>query len=551
MLGIEFDYVQLGAPVESSAVKGQSGSVTGEAAAASEAARSSSGGRVGGHSASNQSTWRAGVVESVAGGSARSPGSNSLILTPASTLLEYNASISDSNHPEEDDTDDNHSPTSIQTDSDYVHVSRTRLHPARGNLPGTQTSYMSNNRPPPSSSGASGVSDAQLHSRASSVAPSTASFSGAQWGSFPSTSSGFMDNNHPQHHAPNSQSELFGFPPSYAPDPHGYTSSGQQYSDALLSDLTAFDNSMFNNPIPYRLTDEQQQMFSQNPFTTGSPFTQGYPQSQLQVHGQANLFAQQQRQAQNLVAQQARMRDPSGGNFRPDVNIPSTDSLLVHQQTNLRTAPAEMEQTRLTPSPMHAAPSVARNSISTVTSSRNSPYPQPVSRPTPPSSTAQQFRQTQGPVGVMHQPPATAGPSNRPLQTLAKANASPTVPSNAPRSAQGGKGRRGGRQKHSHLPEQARKKSHKMRKLAACWRCALQRDPVRCHHTLPSPWMDGFADRFLQCDEGTPCGRCEMKSQKGQTYFFDCDRSKLPDFVHDFLPRKYLLGCPHSPRRLS
>ena len=29
-----------------------------------------------------------------------------------------------------------------------------------------------------------------------------------------------------------------------------------------------------------------------------------------------------------------------------------------------------------------------------------------------------------------------------------------------------------------------------------------------------------------------------MRVQKGQTYFFDCDRSKLPDFVHDFLPRK-------------
>ena len=42
----------------------------------------------------------------------------------------------------------------------------------------------------------------------------------------------------------------------------------------------------------------------------------------------------------------------------------------------------------------------------------------------------------------------------------------------------------------------------------------------------------------IQCDEGTPCQRCMMKSQKGQTYFFDCDRSKLPDFVHDFLPRE-------------
>jgi hypothetical protein len=43
-----------------------------------------------------------------------------------------------------------------------------------------------------------------------------------------------------------------------------------------------------------------------------------------------------------------------------------------------------------------------------------------------------------------------------------------------------------------------------------------------------------------QCpDEGTPCGRCLDKAKKGQITYFPCDRSKLPDFTHDFLPRKY------------
>lgn len=42
-----------------------------------------------------------------------------------------------------------------------------------------------------------------------------------------------------------------------------------------------------------------------------------------------------------------------------------------------------------------------------------------------------------------------------------------------------------------------------------------------------------------QCPDGeSPCGRCMIKAQKGQAYFFECDRSKLPDLVFDFLPRE-------------
>ena len=94
-----------------------------------------------------------------------------------------------------------------------------------------------------------------------------------------------------------------------------------------------------------------------------------------------------------------------------------------------------------------------------------SDMPALLSAPTQSSSApAQQPRQQLGNV--------IAGPSSRPLHPA-------TVPSNAPsRSSLAEKGRRGGRQKHSHLPEQARQKSHKMRKVAACWRCAMQRDPV-------------------------------------------------------------------------
>jgi hypothetical protein len=85
-------------------------------------------------------------------------------------------------------------------------------------------------------------------------------------------------------------------------------------------------------------------------------------------------------------------------------------------------------------------------------------------------------------------------------------------------SSQKGRVAKGGRPRGKHLHDEARKRSHFMRKVGACWRCAIQRDP---------------------CDDpgdGQCCSRCAMRAQKGQTYFFDCDRSKLPDFVHEFLP---------------
>lgn len=89
---------------------------------------------------------------------------------------------------------------------------------------------------------------------------------------------------------------------------------------------------------------------------------------------------------------------------------------------------------------------------------------------------------------------------------------------------------KGGRKKNSHLPVVSRERSHAMRKVGACWRCVLQRDP---------------------CDapEGGCCSRCVMRANRGQTYYFECDRSKLPDFVHVFLPESLLLD--HQKRNIE
>lgn len=99
---------------------------------------------------------------------------------------------------------------------------------------------------------------------------------------------------------------------------------------------------------------------------------------------------------------------------------------------------------------------------------------------------------------------------------IRQADPSIRIPTVSQRTAQHEhKVQKGGRKKGIHLPEQSRARSHQMRKLGACWRCAMQRDP---------------------CDHGDPCSRCAMRSQRGQTYYFGCDRSKLPDFVTEFLP---------------
>ncbi|OQO07692.1 hypothetical protein B0A48_07389 [Cryoendolithus antarcticus] len=100
-------------------------------------------------------------------------------------------------------------------------------------------------------------------------------------------------------------------------------------------------------------------------------------------------------------------------------------------------------------------------------------------------------------------------------RTIAVAGPAAIVTSTHHRHAPEPSSAKGGRKKNTHLNDETRQKSSTMRKRGACWRCAMQRDP---------------------CDGGDPCTRCQMRWQKGQQYFFDCDRSKLPDFVLDFLP---------------
>jgi hypothetical protein len=105
---------------------------------------------------------------------------------------------------------------------------------------------------------------------------------------------------------------------------------------------------------------------------------------------------------------------------------------------------------------------------------------------------------------------------------------------------------KGGRKKGTNLPQAVKVKANQMRDCAACWWCRLQRIsvsgshiPAMCH-TLTLP----------QCDrpEGAPCSKCIIRAPLGTSNFFGCDRTKLPDLVHDFLPRKKIHFSPRSHR---
>lgn len=484
MLGVELSYVHLNSPVDSSSVQQDS-----HFAAASDAARSPVAGRARtSHQVNNRSASR--QVHGVDSGSSVSPGTP-LILTPTSTLLDYNASTSERNFDEEDDSAEDPnaiSPsTSHTTEGDFVYVPRFPGDvESGGNLAVSGQTFLMNSRPPPSSAGASGGS---AHpSRASSVAPpnttsSTANpFSGVQWGSFTSTTDGWMDHNNPGAN----HSDAFGISASYVFDENSFTASSQQFGNDLLSGMGSFDQGTYHGDLPFRGLGDETEMFTQDPYRIGSPFAQGYPSSQHSQGGSSSTLAQQQRQAHYLAAQQHAMRNFTGGHLHPSprLDIPVTSSLFVQQET-LRTAPAEMEHGRLPSSQMQVMPNTARRSVPTVGASRASPFLQSNTGSVPSAVAAQQVKHQQAAVAAQ-QTAAVAAQSSRPLHALAKAHPAP-VPSNAPsRASAADKGRRGGRQKHSHLPEQARQKSHKMRKVTACWRCALQRDPVSIHHLLVS-----------------------------------------------------------------
>lgn len=76
------------------------------------------------------------------------------------------------------------------------------------------------------------------------------------------------------------------------------------------------------------------------------------------------------------------------------------------------------------------------------------------------------------------QSPTSSG--KRPRQ-IAVANVEDIPMTARPRDPQTSKTKQGGRKRNTHLNQDARERSSRMRKKGACWRCKLQRDPVSHH----------------------------------------------------------------------
>ncbi|KAK0861153.1 hypothetical protein LTS02_008027 [Friedmanniomyces endolithicus] len=276
-------------------------------------------------------------------------------------------------------------------------------------------------------------------------------------------------------------------------------------TDALseINALTGVSTSGLDANVPFRMTDNNGRILLQNPY---GPNYDHAPQA-LHLHpgtsyGNQLVYGGLQRAYASPSAPSSGQSQQAG--LRPAPTVPSQYSGMAPQRSG-HTA-SRLHSTRSADTPSSSLPAFSPASASR--SGRHAPYPPPAARQdeAPQQTYAHQHQHLAFPSSTV------AAPANRKLQPLVPGSAHAT----AAASAHVDRPKRGGRKKHTRLEAGVREKSHIMRRTGACWRCALQRDP---------------------CPDGaTPCSRCHMRSQKGQQFFFGCDRSKLPDMVYDFLP---------------
>ena len=386
-------------------------------------------------------------VESVSDASS-SPASSWNITTP-------DVFNSDGGVEEESDTEDGISSTS---DGSYVHVSPVYL-PPRASFSGSQTSNASFTQDLPSSPPGSVAFDMQH--RLGAVAPSNVQFSRAQWGSICADGGSFTCNHQPHHGYNNG----FCIPMRYTQVEHAPLSAGQTYSDVAFTSMNA---QTCNAPLPYQAGHGHDQYILAPNINGGNSITPNC-HSQGRGYGPSDPYVQQQQHTHTFEPRPKR-HDISDTGFLTQLHIPWTGSLLVQPQPNSVTVTQKMEQAQSSPSPMPIVPNFARRSIPSVLSHRSSLYPQPSTRPNSSTSAALQYSSQV----AVPQSQAGGSASNRSSQA---ARLRP-LPSNAPGSSAAEQGRKGGRQKGRHLADEAKVKSSQMRKTVACWRCALQRDPV-------------------------------------------------------------------------
>ncbi|CZT17942.1 uncharacterized protein RCC_03780 [Ramularia collo-cygni] len=399
-----------------------------------------------------------------AGGSSRSPTGSSLIFTPTSTQLDFQDADGVGDQELEADSTSPESNNNNNILDDYVHIhsnndpSDRSSHSVRSSGPNIGPFYSSESP----------------HSYTATMIPSQ------RWqASFTSTSSVGMDEStrqlsstemHPNHRTSNELLSNVG-------------NFDTPFTDALYQDQGLPLRTPPNNDVSSTSFGNMAMLSRQMAHLSGPPNNNGF----AQYHGVSSAFVAP-------VPQQ------------PSPSIPSHDSVYSQYIQSMSRNSAMFANTPQLPA---AVQSHDFSSYQPVLHTADALYQQqPLhaianfksSIPSIRASNANRLDAAQ----ASYQPPrrsAAQAESSRSTTLHARENADRV--------------RKGGRSRNSHLSDKTREKSSVMRKVGACWRCAMQRDP---------------------CDHGDPCSRCTMRSQRGQTYFFDCDRSKLPDFVHEFLP---------------
>lgn len=366
--------------------------------------------------------------------SSLSPGNASLLLTPTSTLLNYYNDATSIEDPESDNFSTSPG-NNISPDSDgYVHVG------SFGSQPSDRRGM--NNRPPSTSgqghSGISGVRSPQPHHRhlGGQAFAHPVSVTRSLWPSFTSmtnSTGGWMD--------PQQDGSHFGqlnIPAGFTYDAEAIATTQELnngLNSGLLPQYDSFDDgttNSFDPDLSFRSMDDGADTSTQTQYPSYSPFASRTLQPNHH-HAYAPLTAQQRLLSPQLTQYEAHLTGdpaipPRGPHAVSSANVRQpAPGHVAHQ---LQSRPAQFEQRQ--------------------------------------QAHHHHLRQFQG-------PPVTVVRSTRRLQSATDA---PLHMAAVASSQDERNRRRGGRARGEKLAQGTREKSHKMRKAVACWRCALQRDPV-------------------------------------------------------------------------
>nr|POE63343.1 hypothetical protein CFP56_04246 [Quercus suber] len=377
-----------------------------------------------------------------------SPHAASLVYTPESGVGIYDDLMLDPHGRRDEDGTD----PAVQTSpSDSSRV----LSNSMGSESSGDHRSMDSNRPPPSTR----VPSSGTHSPTPSLVPLTARqphqhhhhhHHHHQWSSSASTTAagGWMEGQ---------MGGRYGhFDPTMSMDfgAANYSSAGAEVD--LLTGVENFDGMFahpFDSSLPYRSADlhDASSSFLPRHYIPNHDAHMGTSE----YHGRRGMASFGELDQLNGATQQVPAGMPT-----MDPTYQPLDSHPVHAHVGVAQRAPRSERAMQPPQTLHDVASAPSPSLHTKAGSSPAQNRHPNNRP----------NEGQNKVG------ASLAPA-RPLQPAVPGQHQPRSASQVDRVM----ARRGGRRKHTHLPDQARLKSHKMRKTGACWGCALQRDPVNTH----------------------------------------------------------------------